>query len=218
MTGLPQKVPAGEVEVLVPQLGGGRPAQTAKKPVRRPRQKGIVHVGWDAKTGRWAQYAPVTTYLQALAAGNYLQASAKLAGISPASAQSWLDKGYALAQEVTGDNEPDSVGIEKWRKKAPTVERAFIDFWAAHEKAVASAEVFLVTHWKRAAAEDWRAAAELLRRRHPERWRVRDEIGIKVEDDRGPSPIEIALRNPELALRLQQVAYDLAELNGTPAD
>lgn len=211
MTGDSQRVTVDEVEVI-----DGTPVrynETKRAAAKKPRQRTIVHVGWEAKTGKWAQYAPVTVYLQALAAGNYLSAAAQIAGLSPNTTARWVERGHELAVETTGQDEPDPVDAPKFRRKIPNLQRAYVDFWAAHTRAVASAEVFLVNQWKKAATDDWRAAAELLRRRHPERWRVRDEIGIKVEETTGPSVLEIARRDPALVLELQQVAYRVAELD-----
>jgi transposase len=89
----------------------------------------------------------------AIRAGNYLEPSARSAGIAPATFYRWMRKG-----------KKDSRGMYR-------------DFYEAVERASAEAEVHAVAVIRRAANEgDWRAAAHFLERRHPEGWRRHESI------------------------------------------
>jgi hypothetical protein len=57
----------------------------------------------------------------------------------------------------------------------------FYQFWQDVTRAQARAEEYLVGEVYNAAQFDWKAAMELLQRRHPDRWAKRDMSTIKHE-------------------------------------
>ena len=61
--------------------------------------------------------------------------------------------------------------------------RRFPKFRAAVERAQAVAEVRLVGLWRDAAVKDWKAAKELLARRHPDRWSTEARVTVAHEED-----------------------------------
>lgn len=78
--------------------------------------------------------------------GQFLAVAARLAGISPKSIHNWTARGK---REKTGP---------------------FRHFLTELRKAEALNEARLVRQWSKAGKKDWRAAMEMLARRHPERW------------------------------------------------
>lgn len=88
--------------------------------------------------------------VEALAAGNYRQVAAELAGIHRATLYSWLERG-----EADVENGKDT---------------AHARLWSAILKAEADAEHEAITAIRAAAPKDWRAAAWMLEHRHQTRW------------------------------------------------
>jgi hypothetical protein len=99
--------------------------------------------------------------VQAVKAGNYMEAAARAAGISASTLYRWLERG-----------ENETAGI-------------YHDFCDAVRRAEAEAEVHAVATVRRAMSEDWRAAVAYLERRHPTRWR-RHTTTEHVGADGGP--------------------------------
>jgi hypothetical protein len=114
-------------------------------------------------TGRPSDIGSQSTiqeFLEAVGEGNYIDTSAKLAGLSKQAVYNWIKRGK-------DGEEPFA---------------AFVD---ALEKAEARAEVHLVRLQRKAAEagpQYWPAAATQLERRHPEKWGKRSdgESGPKV--------------------------------------
>jgi transposase len=104
--------------------------------------------------------------VSAIRAGNFARAAAEYAGIAESTFYDWLKRGQ--------DGDP-----------------GFSEFSEAVTRASAEAEVEAVAFIRKAMAEDWRAALEYLKRRHPEHWqdRARTEVGGK---DGGPVEIRFA--------------------------
>jgi hypothetical protein len=82
----------------------------------------------------------------AIAAGNYLDAACRSAGITYMTFSRWMKRGQNAAAGV------------------------YRELYEAVQRAEAEAEVRMVALWQQACPEDWRAAAEFLARRFPERW------------------------------------------------
>lgn len=101
--------------------------------------------------------------VQAVRAGNYFKQSAEAAGITDRTFYYWIEQGEADAEQGR--------------------DTAHLRFLQAITRAQAEAEVHAVANIRKAMSEDWRAAAEYLRRRHPDRWSTQDRIehGGKVE-------------------------------------
>lgn len=115
-------------------------------------------------TGRPSDIGSPSTiqqFLEAVGEGNYIETSAKLAGISKGALYNWIKRGQAG-------------------------EDAFAQFVDALEKAEARAEAHLVSLQRKAAEagpQYWPAAATQLERRHPDRW------GKRQESDSGPKVV-----------------------------
>ena len=94
----------------------------------------------------------------AIRAGNYADAAAQAAGISPSTYYRWMARGE--------------------RERAG----AFRAFREAVVRAEAEAEVHAVAIVRRAMAEDWRAAVAYLERRHAGRWRRQQTTELTGKD------------------------------------
>jgi transposase len=98
-----------------------------------------------------------------LASGASIEASAEAAGITRATVHNWLKRGRA-------EDAPDE----------------FAQFAADVTEAQAVAEVHLVRIMRQAASDggpgDWRAAAWLLARRHPERWSEKRQLEVSTAE------------------------------------
>ena len=110
--------------------------------------------------GRPTKLTPVVheRVVQAIRAGNYAEAAARAAGISPSTYYRWLERG---AEEKRG---------------------IYRDFSDAVEQAEADAEVHAAAVIRKAMSDDWRAALAYLERRHPERWRRREKLELARDD------------------------------------
>lgn len=121
--------------------------------------------GAPTKLTRATQRAVV----KALRQGNYLAVAARQAGIHRVTLNAWLKKGAEAQQavdrgeELTGD--------------APR----YLAFRVAVQEAEAQAEADLVARWSAATRHDWRAAAELLARRHPDKWSPTKSVTLTTE-------------------------------------
>jgi hypothetical protein len=81
----------------------------------------------------------------AIAAGNFPRVAARLAGVSMAT-------------------------LEKWLERGDKGEKDYADFAEAYRRADADNQSEVVASWKKAALEDPRAAGQYLARRYPESW------------------------------------------------
>jgi len=77
----------------------------------------------------------------------------------------------------------------------------FPEFAEAVERAQAQAERRLVSLWAHAATTDWRAAKELLARRHPDRWGPKAEVTV-TEGPANPPDLEFDRLDAKAAMRL----------------
>lgn len=117
-----------------------------------------------------------TRIVQAIRAGNYADAAARSAGISPSTYYRWLERG---------------------ERAASGAHREFRD---AVKRAEADAEVHAVAIVRKAMAEDWRAAMAYLERRYPERWRRRETTELTgLEVSRAPKEADPAIELSELS-------------------
>lgn len=128
--------------------------------------------------------------VDALRDGATREAAAAHAGIAPSTLRAWLACGR---REHAGP---------------------FVDLVAAVESAELHAEAELTRAWRRAADTDWRAAAELLPRRFPDRWR-RAPIDLDVEHRLG-SPAEVDAQAARLVELLR--SYKASTDAGLDAD
>lgn len=86
--------------------------------------------------------------------GNYLETAAAAVNIPPQTIRQWLAKGKGR------------------------VNKQYMDFRAAVMRAQAQAEARDIANIRDHGDHDWRATAWRLERRHPQRWRKRDQLDI----------------------------------------
>jgi len=129
--------------------------------------------------------------LLALRAGNYDHVAAQFAGVAPQTLYKWLRRG----------------------KKAP--HGAYREFYDAVQRVQAEVEVSAVNAVRRAwEGGDWRAAAEFLARKHPERWSPQAVFRIEAGDplaDEGEGSSE-ALADLLNADQIEMLGRQLARL------
>ena len=90
--------------------------------------------------------------LSALRAGNYIEPSCTYAGITHQTFLNWKERG-------------------EHEQRGP-----YFEFLVAANKAMADAEIRAVAQWQQAMPENWQAVRDFLDRRHPDRWRKREEV------------------------------------------
>ena len=123
----------------------------AKRPVGRP-------LKLDA--------AILTQLLAALQAGAYIETAAAYAGLNKDTFYAWLKRGRA-AKEKALDVESGEIN----QRKIPKIERAFVEFSDAIEKALADSELLALQQIGAASlAGAWQAAAWRLERKFPQRY------------------------------------------------
>lgn len=140
--------------------------------------------------------------IRALQAGNYFNAACQYARIDPRTGQKWLAWGkgrsYGKGQDLPKDIEP------------------YKQFREAVMRASADAEVHAVAMIRKAMPEDWRAAAEYLRRRHVDRWgreRVDVNVALREYGEAMGDAFREVLEHPSLGLteKQRQVVPELLE-------
>src|SRR3972149_5321290 len=87
-------------------------------------------------------------------AGNYFEVACELSGINAGTGYDWLAIGEG--------RKPNDTKIST---------KLFIEFSDAVRNANAQVENAAIIHWRNAFGDDWRASAEYLARRFPERWK-----------------------------------------------
>lgn len=106
----------------------------------------------------------------AIRAGNYIETAAAYSGVAKSTVFDWMRRG-AREKERVGKNTRARI-----RKK----EVPYVEFSDAVEKALADAEVIDVDIIRRAAKENWQAAAWRLERKFPDRWGRREKVEADV--------------------------------------
>lgn len=119
--------------------------------------------------------------VEALEAGAHLRIAAAAARISDRTLHAWLKRGRDELARVTPEGEPTDDDDGALLDLEPTEER-YVRFLLAVEQAEAVAEVRAVTTWNRAAGYDWRAARDLLARRHPDRWAQTSSLTVSAAE------------------------------------
>jgi hypothetical protein len=125
----------------------------------------------------------VGEFLEAVAAGNYLDTAAHLAGLHKDTVYTWL-------------------------KRAEQDEEPFKTFADALKKAEASAEADAVRHVRQAGKlpQFWAAEMTFLERRHPERW------GRRTDVDLGPKVIvQVGIKDSDVSISVLPPARSLPE-------
>lgn len=134
----------------------------------------------------------------AIAAGNYVAIAARSIGISPETVATWVARGTPGTKRYDEQGPRAAEDPDVYPDDAPEVELRgtpypgrFALFALAVARAEAEAEIMAVTAVRRGMFTDWRAAADYLRRRHPDRWgdqlRVDEDLhvtgGVEVRAD-----------------------------------
>ena len=124
--------------------------------------------------------------LEEIRAGSYLEIACQQAGISDDTYYNWMNRGKKELERVA-----QSPG-----RRVRRSERKYVNFYLNVCEANAFSEDELVKLWRRAAPKDWRAAAEFLARRYPERWSPTRKVQLTVDwreqvKDLGLDPDEV---------------------------
>jgi hypothetical protein len=127
-------------------------------------------------TGRPTKLTPKVqqAICDAVRNGNYYEAAATSAGIEYRTFRNWVERG-----------EQEDAGI-------------YFQFVQSLRAAEAEAETKLVAEWRAQVPEDWRAARDLLARRHPERWGPKDRLTLAGDRD---APLAVTIEALALAHR-----------------
>ena len=118
----------------------------------------------------------------ALRDGNYESAAAAAGGVGSSTFHRWLERGCAA-------------------KSGP-----YREFWVAVTRARDAAELSLVSMWVAAMPSDWRAIAEFLARRYPERWGRRERAEVTVGTTSNAAPQHLS---KELLDQIKHEIYGL---------
>jgi hypothetical protein len=140
--------------------------------------------------------------VQVVSAGNYLKTAAQFAGVGNSTLMLWLQRGRAAA------------ALAETGQEIPEPEIRYLEFLEAVTQAETVAEVTAVTHWRRAFAEDWRAARDYLGRKRPEQWAAKTTIAISTEE--AEARIENAVAEALTSLGVDTDGMDLADLEDPP--
>lgn len=155
----------------VPEGTRGRPAK--------------IYLGYNPGSGDWADESPVGRFLNAVRVGNYRYIAAGYARISKTTVINWTGRGADAVRAATEQGIPED---EQERTDIPETDRAYFDFLTALNHAEDASEVDLVTMWRSAARDDWRAASALLERRFRSRWAQAQRIEVGGDPD---NPIQV---------------------------
>ena len=124
--------------------------------------------------------------LEEIRAGSFYEIACKQAGISERTLRNWMNRGKKELERVA-----QSSG-----RRVRRSERIYVNFFKNVLEAEAFSEDELVKLWRRAAPKDWKAAAEFLARRYPERWSPTRKVQLTVDwrkkvKDLGLDPDEV---------------------------
>lgn len=198
----------------------------------------------------------VKAIIDAIAGGNYGYVAAEWAGVGTSTYHEWLQKGADIIARAQADGLFDDDRFDTWLAGRPDlagnpdtgtpeapyyvalrhylehsgydpVECLLAELAEGVTRAERQAEVRLVANWSAQAAQDWRAARDLLARRHPDRWKehTATEVsgGMHVDTDvhlvdvaravqENPEALDAALRALEAVAPMfgaAQAAVDL---------
>ena len=140
-----------------------------------------------APPGRPSKFTAETRgkLIAAVRAGNYVSVACRLAGIGARTFYDWRAYALNLLDEIESADNPDTA-----RAALASDALDYVTWWEELQHAEDEAEVSLVAQWSSQASEDWRAARDLLSRRHPDRWKERRGEELSGPDG-GPIPIRV---------------------------
>ncbi len=100
----------------------------------------------------------------------YLETVADYIGITRMSIHNWLRRGSLECKRLTRNR----------RAKPKESEAIYLEFFYAYKKALAEGEIYDAGIIKKAASEQWQAAAWRLERRFPKRWGKKDNSKVEL--------------------------------------
>lgn len=147
------------------------------------------------ETGRATKLTPAVQdkIVAALRAGNYADIAFRHAGIAPSTGHKWMAWGDGRVYGAT--------------EKVPKDAKPFQDFRDAVIRATADAEIHAVACLRKGMLDDWRAAAEYLRRRNVDRWgRERVDVHVAMQEygEAMADAFRAVLEHPDLKLTVKQ--------------
>lgn len=144
--------------------------------------------------------------------GNTIEVAAAATGIDQRSYYHWMAIGKAIVNEYGPDSEEWDTTLTEHQKNCGRLFQAI-------RVAASEAEATAVLHLRSAMPKHWQAALAWLERRHPDRWKRRDEL-ITTNPLDGPSGGEgstidesAVLNDPE-AVTLMHEALELVSKRG----
>lgn len=116
--------------------------------------------------------------------GNYIDVACAATGIDSRSFYQWTNRGRQLDATYNLDRDMESgeqVG-DDWELLTPN-EQCYVRFFQDITKANAEAEATAVLHVRNQMPKNWAAAMTFLERKHPGRWKRRDEVTVQTPFD-----------------------------------
>ena len=156
--------------------------------------------------GKYSKLTPQVheAFVKSLRKGNYITTTCRALGIGHRTFYSWMEKGapqpvYDDEGNVIGEEYPDNFYGEFVR-----------DVHAADAEAETSAVDALTSHFD----ADWRAAADFLQRRFPDRWNPKFVVEHQGKDG---GPIQVEEKKKELYAQLDVIDVESEELEDSSA-
>lgn len=119
----------------------------------------------------------ILTVANMVRAGNYIETACAAAGISQGSYYNWIGRGKETIRKHGED-------IDQWPSPLQggpdNYDVLCVQFLWVMKQASAEAEAFAVTIVRKAMGSHWQAAMTYLERKHPGRWKRRDEISVSA--------------------------------------
>ena len=148
----------------------------------------------DRGRGRPSKLTPIVRdkLIQAIKVGSHLNAACAYAGVDYSNFRRWMRKGES---QTKGE---------------------FCDFRDAIRISEAELEIRLVATWQQAAANDWRAAAEFLSRRFPDRWASTQKFQVQLEAELNAIYDKIE-NDPNIPLEYKKIIFETLSSSGESA-
>lgn len=129
--------------------------------------------------------------IELIGIGCYAHVACKAAGVPDRTFYRWLKRGKELDHQVAqqlpdGEDLADTATLEDLTNLLPGLhENDWRQWrlWRGVQRAEARGEAYAIGQVQRAMKEDWRAAIAYLERKHPKRWRRRDQVELTLGDD-----------------------------------
>lgn len=135
----------------------------------------------------------------------YVETVADYLGITRFSFRNWLRRGAKEAKRLRRNH----------RSRVKIREQVYLEFFNVYKKALAEGELYSTGTIKKAAIEQWQAAAWLLERRSPEKWGRKD----RVEHSGAIDQTKTVKHEYDITVRIEQLMseYDALAARQAPA-